>query len=40
MLDETYWMKSANDIDFHPIFLQHLFMILSNMLGKMLDRFN
>ena len=36
MLDEPCWMTSTNVINFHPTFLQHL----SNILDKMLDRFN
>ena len=40
MLDERCLMTGTNDINFHPAFLQHLFNISSNMLGKMLDRFN
>ena len=38
--DETYWVTRANDINFHPKFFQRLPKISSNMLDKMLDRFN
>ena len=40
MLDETCWITRTNDINFHVTFLQHLSNISSNMLDKMLDRFN
>ena len=40
MLNERCWMTRTNDINFHPAFLQYLFNISPNMLGKMLDRFN
>ena len=38
--DETYWVTRTNDINFHPKFFQRLPKISSNMLDKMLDRFN
>ena len=34
------WMTRTNDANYHPTFLQHLFNISSNMLDKILDRFN
>ena len=39
-VNETYWMTRTNDINFRPTFFQHLPKISSNMLDKMLDRFN
>ena len=40
MLNKTCCMTRTNDINFHPTFLQQSSNISSNMLDKMLDRFN